>query len=140
VNEENEEMVVGQNTGGAANFPLISHGPITGGNGPYANPKPYPEPVDYTTWANVDAVSIQIKNVDVKEALLALDLLRTRSPEYEGLTISHASSISLISKLFKAEFGTEMPPVPMAIAMGAKIRSRDAECVLSVIRDVQCPF
>jgi hypothetical protein len=139
VNEENEEMVVDQTTGVAANFPLAPFG-IVGGNGPYANPKPYPEPTDYSTWANVDAVSIQIKNVDVKEALLALDLLRTRSPEYEGLTISHASSISLISKLFKAEFGTEMPPVPMAIAMGAKIRSRDAECVLSVIRDVQCPF
>ena len=113
---------------------------ITSGNGPYANPSPRPEVADYGTWATHGGIDIRICGTDVVEALLALDLLRNRSPEYDAITVNHISSISLIVKLFRAEFGTDVPPKELALSLGARIRSRDAEGVTAIIRDASSPY
>ena len=118
----------------------------SGANGPLA---PYiagmgNAPADahpsYVTWANSPEVDIRYCGINVKAALLALDLLRSRNPAYEGLRVNNVNTISLIKRMFQLEFDTDLPPPEMLVGMGAKIRSNDAESVMSALRDTACPY
>jgi hypothetical protein len=94
----------------------------------------------YQTWANYEDVSIVIDGIDARTALLSLDLLRKKSPEYEGFRIAHASALRLIQKMFKSEFQSDMPPPEMARHMGASIRAHDAESVLQILNNASQPY
>jgi hypothetical protein len=124
-------------------LPSGSNGPhgVAGVPGPSwgIHTKPAP-PDDYVTWANTHDVDIRYCGIDVRAALLALDLLRSRNPSYEGLRVTNVSTISLIKRMFQLEFDTDLPPAEMLRDMGAKIRSHDAESVLNAIRDTSSPF
>ena len=136
---------VDQNIQAVTGSPYVPRGMLlpSGANsaiGPAYHPKPHPEPPDYVTWANSPEVDIQYCGINVKAALLALDLLRTRNPAYEGMRVNNVNTISLIKRMFQLEFDTDLPPPEMLRNMGAKIRGNDAECVMSALRDITGPY
>lgn len=144
-----------QNIQATTSSPLVPFGTLlpSGANGPHGSngaigpayhpslvAKPCPEPPDYATWANSPEVDIQYCGINVRAALLALDLLRTRNPAYEGMRVNNVNTISLIKRMFQLEFDTDLPPPEMLRDMGAKIRGNDAESVMSALRDMAGPY
>ena len=94
----------------------------------------------YVTWADAGEITVTYCGIDVRAILLALDLLRSRNPAYEGMRIHNINAVSMIKHIFQLEFGTDLPSAEMLRGMGAQIRSHDAEAVMNALRDTACPY